>query len=161
MPKTKAEFAEYQRLRRAVKYPCMGCGEVGAATERYKATATAAEIRCCKPCYKKIAAALQSELPTPKPIPITETPAEPPRHPVDVDAVAPVKGLPDTYAARQSIADNPEYGIAHPARIALGKAIHNRQLELISGGLNLAVAKMQAYKEILGRDLLKVRSYPA
>ena len=154
MPKAKAEFAEYQRLRRAVKYPCMGCGGIGAATERYKATAAAAEIRCCKPCYDKIAAALQPEMPTPKPI--TETPADlvPEDHPVDVAAV---EGLPDTYAARQAIADNPEYGMAHPARIALGKAIHYRQLELIGGGLNLAVAKAQAYKEILGRDLPRVR----
>ena len=147
MPKAKAEFAEYQRLRRAVKYPCMGCGKVGAATERYKATAAAAEIRCCKGCYDKIAAALQAELPTPKPI----TMADPEDH------LDPVEGLPDSYQARQAIADNPEYGIAHPARIALGNAIHNRQLALIAGGLNLAVAKLQAHREILGRDLPRVR----
>ena len=48
MPLAKEKFAEYQRLRRSAKYPGMGCGEVGGATERYKASAAAAEIRCCK-----------------------------------------------------------------------------------------------------------------
>ena len=47
MPLAKEEFAEYQRLRCSAKYPCMGCGEVGGATERYKASAAAADIRCC------------------------------------------------------------------------------------------------------------------
>ena len=147
MPLPKDDFSEYQRLRRAAKYPCMGCGEIGAATERYRATAAAAVIRCCKPCHKKITAALQAATPTPKPI-------EPP---VNQDHFGPVSDLPDTYEARQAIADNAEYGITHPARMALGREIHLRQLELIGGGLTPDVAKAQAYKDILGRESPRVR----
>lgn len=76
MPLAKEEFAEYQRLRRSAKYPCMGCGEVGGATERYKTSAATAEIRCCKECHRKITAALQPDKATPAP---------------------PIVGLPDTY----------------------------------------------------------------
>ena len=82
MPLAKEEFAEYQRLRRSAKYPGMGCGEVGGATERYKASAAAAEIRCCKECHRKVTAVLRPDEPAAEIA--TATPA-PPRD-----------GIPDT-----------------------------------------------------------------
>ena len=66
MSLAKEEFAEYQRLRRSAIYPGMGCGEVGGATERYKASAAAAEIRCCKECHRKVTAARQPDKPAPR-----------------------------------------------------------------------------------------------
>ena len=65
MPLAKEAFAEYQRLRRSAKYPGMGCGEVGGATERYKASAAAAEIRCGKECHRKVTAVLRPDKPAP------------------------------------------------------------------------------------------------
>ena len=85
MPLAKEEFAEYQRLRRSAKYPGMGCGEVGRATERYKSSAAAAEIRCCQECHRKITAALQPDKATPALAAATPAP--------------PIVGLPDTYEA--------------------------------------------------------------
>ena len=52
-------------MRRSTKDPGMGCGEVGGATERYKASAAAAEIRCGKECHRKVTAARQPDKPAP------------------------------------------------------------------------------------------------
>ena len=52
-------------MRRSAKYPGMGCGEVGGATERYKSSAAAAEIRCGKECHRKVTAVLRPDKPAP------------------------------------------------------------------------------------------------
>lgn len=109
MPLAKEDIAEYQRLRRAANYACMGCGEVGKASERYRAAAT--EIRRCKSFYAKITAAL---LPAAQPI------AQPTATPAD-----PVVGLSDIYEARQAIFDG-DYSLNHPTKMAMGKAMRDR-----------------------------------
>lgn len=132
MPLAKEDFAEYQRLRRSAKYPCMGCGAVGGATERYKATAAAAEIRCCKPCHRKITAALQ---PDKAPEMVGETPAPP------------MLGLPDTYEER--------------IRISLGApwtlgSVEDRQAKAISKALSDALDV--AMREGLVREAMADRA---
>ena len=56
----------YLRLRRSAKDPGMGCGEVGGATERYKARAAAAGIRCGQECRRKVTAVLRPDKPAPE-----------------------------------------------------------------------------------------------
>ena len=55
MPMAKDAFAEYQRNRRKAERPCMICGEKGKVTEKHTAAPGAAAIRCCQPCYGRIA----------------------------------------------------------------------------------------------------------
>ena len=63
MPLKKEAFAEYQRERRAAARPCMVCGEVGYATQRYTAAPDAAVIRCCEPCRVRLSGEGQAQPP--------------------------------------------------------------------------------------------------
>ena len=55
MPMAKDALLEYQRKRRMASRPCMICGGIGAATEKHTAAPGAAVVRCCRPCYGRIA----------------------------------------------------------------------------------------------------------
>ena len=54
MPYPREKHNKYQNARRLAARPCMICGELGEATEKYRSTPAAPEIRACAPCIAKI-----------------------------------------------------------------------------------------------------------